>query len=399
MTTRQNLSPGSISLGAIALAFCIACFATIDALNIGVGPAERAAYVVLVGVVIAVFVPALARLDFSRTGWLLIGTWLLFQAIWTIPAVVQRQVYPVYIAGDLAAGLLPILLFAIGRKNPQLFGRAIVLWMTVALLIAVVLAALVSGDAARFEAPASMLTALVWYRVATVRGSLNVFGWLLIAVVILVVAFGSGQRTSLVIWAGGACYALVVGLVSLRIVPVLLSLAALMLLLLAGPMIGESIARVTRGTRHAALASGDADVSVLARLAEADDVIRTFDVEGPASRWLTGLGHGATYEPRVSFLSRNVTEHGRVHNIHIGPLMVWFRYGAMGLAVWLLLVVLAVRSSLSVVRDGDTLRATFGIIVLAGLVEGLVFNVFVDPVFAYGVAGLLFWQKRQVVAG
>ena len=170
--------------------------------------------------------PALARLEFSRTGWLLIGTWLLFQAVWTIPAVVQRQVYPVYIAGDLAAGLLPILLFAIGWANPQLFGRAMVLGMTVALLIAVVLAALVSGDAARFEAPASMLTAFVWYRVATVRGSQRVFGWLLIAVVILVVAFGSGQRTSLVIWAGGACYALVVGLVSLRIVPVLLSLAA-----------------------------------------------------------------------------------------------------------------------------------------------------------------------------
>jgi len=384
---------------AIAVVAAIAAFGVVDTLIPGVTATERAAYVVLFLILAVTAAWSMPRIRLPRQGWLILAGWVVLLAFWTMPTAMQRYIYPAYVAGDLISLLLPAILVVVGLAHPPSFSRTAVDAFAVVLAMGAVLAALLGYGEPRHEAPAVFAVAVAWYRVATAKGGLRLALWLAVAILLLVLGFSSGQRTSLVIWAGGACYALVIGLFSSRLVPVLLSLAALVTLVLAGPVIGESIERATRGTRQAVLVTGERDASVLARLAEADDVVRTFRIEGPATRWLTGLGHGATYEPRVSFLSRNVTGHGRVHNVHIGPLLAWFRYGAIGVAVWLLLVVLAVRSSLSVLREGDTLRATFGVIVLASLVEGVAFNVFVDPVFAYGVAGLLLWRKQGAVAG
>jgi len=53
--------------------------------------------------------------------------------------------------------------------------------------------------------------------------------------------------------------------------------------------------------------------------------------------FLTGLGHGAVYFPylNVGSISRNLSAEGYVHNIHVGPALLFFRYGVVGIVLYL----------------------------------------------------------------
>jgi hypothetical protein len=78
--------------------------------------------------------------------------------------------------------------------------------------------------------------------------------------------------------------------------------------------------------------------SAIERLNEATNAIKTLK-EIPLS-FLTGLGHGTVYFPylEIGSISRNFTEEGYTHNIHIGPVMLFFRYGIFGLALYIVFV-------------------------------------------------------------
>ena len=366
----------------------------VDVLVPGLTLAERATFGVLGLVVAGSLSLDLPSLRLPRREWWLVAGWCLLVSAALLPTLSQHHLYPMYVAGDYLSLMLPAGLYLVAARHGEGFGLRALTTLTVVLAVAAAAAAILGLEAPRHEAPAALAVAFSWYRVATAANARTLASWLTVALALVVLGFSSGQRTSIVLWSGGAAYALLVGLLSRRAWPALFALLSLIAIVTAGPTIGEAVERLMRGTRHAALVAGETDASVLARLAEADDVAATFEYEGQTSRWLSGLGHGATYEPRRSFLVRNVTEHGRVHNVHIGPIAVWFRYGLTGIVVWLTLVILAVHSSLAAIGRPAAAKGAFGFIVLTMIAEGLVFNVLVDPLFAFAVAGMLLTRRR-----
>lgn len=86
--------------------------------------------------------------------------------------------------------------------------------------------------------------------------------------------------------------------------------------------------------------------SMLERLAEIHSAVRTLAL-APGSV-LTGLGHGAVFVPHAELgsVSRNLTPAGHVHNIHVGPAMLWFRYGLLGIIFYVLVWISLLRGFL-----------------------------------------------------
>jgi hypothetical protein len=131
------------------------------------------------------------------------------------------------------------------------------------------------------------------------------------------------------------------------------------------------------------------DSSAKARLDEAADAIAEIRHAGVPAIVL-GFGPGATYTPHISLIERNLNELGTVHNIHITPIMLIYRYGVIGLLAFGLLIGLAIvvvrncRSS----RCSDCNLGEIALMLALPLyvIDMLFRNTTVDPVFAYALA-------------
>ncbi len=75
--------------------------------------------------------------------------------------------------------------------------------------------------------------------------------------------------------------------------------------------------------------------SATERVNETRNACRTLQTTPGA--FLTGFGHGAVYFPYLDIgsISRNLTAEGHVHNIHVGPALLFFRYGVVGIVLYL----------------------------------------------------------------
>lgn len=96
--------------------------------------------------------------------------------------------------------------------------------------------------------------------------------------------------------------------------------------------------RLTQSRLYTTVETGEVTegASMANRLMEADSARRTLMLV-PASVF-TGLGHGAVYYPYGELRSRtrNLTSDGHIHNIHVGPALLFFRYGAFGAGLYFL---------------------------------------------------------------
>ena len=154
-------------------------------------------------------------------------------------------------------------------------------------------------------------------------------------------------------------------------------------------------------TRFSANLEGQVDDSLLSRVSEAQDAINDLRAHGKPINYLLGFGHGATFVPVYSSL-RNAVDDGVVHNIHIGPVLIIYRYGLIGLSLYLFLLAKLFSSFFSHrrrIRDG-TISANelfFTLATTMYLLDGLVFNVLVDPGFSFALAGYLYYSVRADV--
>jgi len=136
------------------------------------------------------------------------------------------------------------------------------------------------------------------------------------------------------------------------------------------------------------------DPSATRRLQEAEMVFADMEKRSAALGFV-GMGHGAVFEPEAWGRPGNISEEGFVHNIHVGPVMMTFRYGLLGIAVYLMLAITATvaacrwflkRRSGEVAVDLSFLYA-FGVALF--MIEFMVRNVLPNPVFSFFVAGFL----------
>lgn len=300
----------------------------------------------------------------------------------------------VHVVVDFSTFLVPMGFLLIGSAVPDTFRRILGLrWVLVFLLASLSSPLLVidTAPARSFDPPDVGVIALL-ATVAVTRPDERAGR---------VAAVGSSLLIGLAAWSGSrsvfaiAVLAFVVVLVANRTARVLVVLAiaaGLVLSLVQLDVVADLRAGIpTRSSARIVqmLRLGGGDVST-GRINEAGMVLQDIRSRGPLGAAI-GLGHGAVFEPESWWQERTISAGGFVHNVHIGPLLMLFRYGLIGLVLYFAVAASAVTTALRSLRrrtsgiDATKLLYAAGTALFA--VDFLVRNVLPNPVFSFFLAG------------
>lgn len=377
---------------AVLIISLLVTYVLIDSAFVGIPGFQRVLFgFILLGTILAA-VASVARVGIgSRELTYLLAAVTIFVG-GMVGVLTQLVLYPIYILGDAASiGLLVLfVVFGLGARKTLFSGKAIrVLWG--ACLVGSLLSPLIGVENGRYDPPSPFLIgATVGLAIVAPERS-KAFGAVALLCVFVLLAYQSGFRTHVVL-AG-------VGLVITfgRLLGPRFWLFGLTVLLvtvaLNAPSIGSYLARqaVISESRFQVLSTGEADQSVLERSLEVRDAWASARDGWSGTQWIFGAGHGATYVPVESNIVRNIKRENRVHNIHVGPMLVLYRYGFVGVAVLCFLVVVTVRHTWSLFfgkRHPTHAGDVFPWIILFYLADFMVRNVMIDPLFAFALAGL-----------
>ena len=130
-----------------------------------------------------------------------------------------------------------------------------------------------------------------------------------------------------------------------------------------------------------------------ARLNEAQDVIGLVQ-DASIFNLVTGHGHGATFRPERSLPVHNLTAHGLVHHVHSTPVMLLYRYGLIGVALYAWLAWALVRSFFrhrrQCLASGSIPEgAIFTFALVLFMADSLLRNPLVDPLLSWVIAGFI----------
>lgn len=379
-----------------ALAAAMTVFLITDALHLGVGIGERLAYMLVALLALLAVSPVLFNGVQKKTTVISVLLWLLLLSIWLIPSYWLTPSYLQYVAGDFASLALPALMLLLIPANRAELPTNRLTAIYVVLLLTAVLGAMLGAEQNRHEPPTTLVLALTIWWILGARSKPLKLGALLTGFMLSVLVITSGQRTALLVWLFLIAYLVIFSLrhwnirSTVLMIPVMAGLLAVLATFPIGPT------GVFSGHRAAGLSNLGKDESFWTRIEEIQDVARTIRQEGNLATLIIGTGHGGTYQPFRSHVKRNITPEGRVHNIHITPVMILFRYGLIGFLayLWLLTKVLRVlvRAVVSPVRRPG-IKLCYALACGGYLLEGLMFNVLVDPLFSLTLAFFLASQR------
>jgi hypothetical protein len=292
--------------------------------------------------------------------------------------------------------LLPALLLVAGVVAPAVFcsTRSLVVLGVVLFAASVAAAALgIASGAPRYEAPHDLLIVALWL-VAYRSHGLARLGTGLLLLAIFVFAFRSGYRTPVLLWifCGAYCAALTWSFG--RMLAVAIPVVAV-IVVLAGGAIRDAAIESLATTRFGENVRGEADPSLLARFYEARDAVNQFERRGGPMNDVLGFGHGSTFRPVFGPI-HNMTPEGVVHHIHFGPVLILYRYGMLGLGIYLWLLVKAFAAFIAQYKSSrksapisfTEMFFTLGLGI--SLLDGIMRNVLADPAFSYVLAGFLY---------
>lgn len=315
----------------------------------------------------------------------------------------QEPIFWQYVFGDIATLILPAVFFFL-FSNSALLSTSNV-WLpklAVASIAIYSLSPLIAeaGLGRNYAPPHLLAMAYPAYAVFTSGNASRVFWWgILIWVTLL--ALGCGQRTNVVL----------IGLSFFLFATRFYRPTANEAVLIAGGIVvsatlalaittiyGGKLQRLAyessylqRFTKSGFVMDGS-DESLAGRFDEVKDAI--LSQPHSALQLAIGRGVGASFIIKESNPERNVKESGTVHNMHFGPGMVFYRYGAIGIGLLAASVFIAFRSFF---RDSFSLRRPkpeasgqyflFGILILY-LVNFLLRNVMTDPIFSMAIAAV-----------
>ena len=375
---------------------CILLYAVFDGLSAGVVEEQRLAFGLVLVSAVTGLLALPRRYVVSPFSSRLTVLWALLIGAGFLGVARQPIIYPTYVMGDAAAIALPLVLLVYGRADPKLFGARVLHWVTISTLVIACSSLFFIDEAGRYEPPHPLLMATLWVwavfpgrlstRLAAAAG----------IVIITALALGSGFRTHaiLVVFAGAA--ALLLRAFSRRKVIPLVAIISVLTLFAVVSGLHVTVYGMLLDTRFGPMLLYGLDQSSVNRFFEVQDVLHVISNEWSLWSFPVGAGHGATFEPSFSYSDRNLTEHNRIHNIHIGPALLLFRYGLLGAALWVGLMITTLvgfrrtRERMSELRDPRTTSA-FSVAGLLVLVEFLQFNSIVNPLSAFAVAGALVW--------
>mgnify|MGYP001430217396 CR=1 FL=1 len=378
---------------ACLLAILLATYSLIDSLYVSIPATQRGLFAVILAVALISAVAVSSRAVLTSSAFRTVAALILIITTGSIGVIDQSPRYWIYIFGDAATIGLIVLFIVFGAGVSTFFvSRGVVMALSAIELVSALLSRVVGVENGRFDPPSPFLIGATIGLAFSGRGSSRVIIALIVLILLSFLAYQSGFRTHVLLVFFGILIVLT-RLVSMRTVLVLAGLAVLTIVLNLSAITGWlSEQTVISSSRFRELAAGQTDQSILERTLEVKDVWLT-SLEGwQPYNWITGSGHGATYVPTESFIIRNITSENRVHNIHVGPVLLLFRYGAIGLVAYLLLLYVTIRQTVKMSFSSRTCANTnpfFPWIVLMFLFDFLVRNVLIDPFFAYAVAGLV----------
>lgn len=137
--------------------------------------------------------------------------------------------------------------------------------------------------------------------------------------------------------------------------------------------------------------AGRGDVSTTNRRWEIGVVFEEMGRRNPA--WIiTGAGHGAVIAPEEWRSPRTISADGFVHNVHFGPQLMLFRYGIVGVALYLLILLHAATVLIRCLRERgppepEDPQLLFALGTTLFLLEFMFRNVLPNPLFSFFVAG------------
>ncbi len=324
-------------------------------------------------------------------------------------ALLQDQVNLLYLLGDFATLAMLGATVLLVAQLPALYLQSRYLRLLVGLLIVATLVGLLIGGkfqgerfAGRFDPPHVLLFAATLAAFLTSRRRWIRVLLALAVVALIFVALKSGQRTAPIVFVLLAFAAVLSTLGGVRAIGVACVVA--LVLTAAFVFFGDRIIATLQAAflesaaeyRYQELVEAGEDQSIEGRLFEAADVIE-ISRDANLGKLLFGHGHGATFKPDLSYPEPNVTEVGRVHNIHIGPFLLLFRYGLLGVALYLWLGYMLfvdlfrMRKYRSVMRDAGGADALFMHVTLYLAMAGAFMNfhlrtVLNDPIWSFVIA-------------
>ncbi|MEM7432704.1 MAG: hypothetical protein AAF351_12330 [Pseudomonadota bacterium] len=385
-------SPSKTLIFPAVLIGLLATYLFLDGVFVYLSIAQLAIYAGFALTAALVAVVALMQRRVERRFALGVLFWVAVISAWLVPTLTTDFPYPRYIITDYLALLVPVFLFLVGLQFPRFFesNRALCV-LGVAMLLAAMLAAAMPTPSGRHEPPHVLLSAMAWAVVffgptRALRSSA-----LALVAVLFVLAWSSGERTAVILLLGLGIAGRVALMDSSRMV--ILTIAGVFATVAAtGVVFKDQLVLAAASTRLESLAQGELDSSLLNRILEVRDVWSQWSLDV----WY-GFGHGATFAPEVSYPPRNMTDHGRVHHVHFGPALLLFRYGIVGVALYLWSVFDVARSLLRT-NSGNPAAAQsfFFALAMAGyLIAFLAFNIIPDPAFSFTLAGYLYYRFAQ----
>jgi hypothetical protein len=302
-----------------------------------------------------------------------------------VPIPLQRMIELRWIVGDYLLLAAPLAVLALVRLSPGLLQGRQYAFILMLLALAAMMAPLFADqdDRFRFEAPSLLLMSSAWVAFFYAR-SLALKGLLAVGLVALLILSWFSQ------WRGAvAAFVLLppVVLVMLErsklrfvvVVLVIMLVSALLALLARDWLLDLLMTSRFAGV----LARGvESDESLLFRFIEARDVLAVISNDWSALNYVLGGGFGASFKANMVYSAMteryaqgNVVA-GRVHNIHLGPLMILFRFGFLGMAILLWIWWLVLRDVLRLMSASVKVEPVLVAMVAATLMSLLLFNLY-----------------------
>jgi len=385
----------ALSIPWIVVLTAIGAYSIFNASSIYLTDEERLVYV---SVFVAILAFVARDILFSRTNsrvFKKVSIGLAVLIVFLLPAFTNDYLELKYVAADFISLFIPVLLFGMLMSDNSLLTSKQGIALLALILVASALVAIVFGvlNGNRFEPPSAILICILTYAVA--NSSSNVYR-LIALLLIAATAFlilASGQRSALIMLLIGILLAVFTmkSLEKRSLYLLILSIVGMIVAIL----FSERIYFLLGDSRFSSLLRFEFDVSLLTRFNEVNDALHYLKTNGNIFNWLIGFGHGATFESYSVLNLRNYLDSERVHHIHIGPALILFRYGLVGiflyLFLWFSLLSTIVRMRRFKIPSAAQIL-TISCVLL--LLDGLVRNVFVDPRTSLALAAFIYTRHR-----
>jgi hypothetical protein len=394
---------------AIVLVIMLGLYSVVDSMSLGLGTEQRVAYGVLFCLTIILLLATRARSPQPQSLGRVIGTWWLIGLLGFVMVLSQETVYPVYVVGDAASFLFPALLLLMARKDATAFRHmptiniAAAFMVAASLMAAIVLPHLGYGSE-RFQEPPVLLTAVTLTGLMRPARPGVFLVSALTAALLIYLTFLSGARLALMLWPVMGGILLLLGHVPKQIAIAgfcgLVGMVPLADFALDRLGIGENIAqsRLGQSLEHLdgsrLMAGVVEDGSMNNRIMESTDALFTrYDYQSILP-WVFGSGHGATFEGSTAYYGDRLLSNGDVHHIHFGLVLLYYRYGIPGVLGFVWLISAAFRymwflRRCSIKSPLYYPSLMFTVAVFGYLLNFLLFNELIDPVFSFALAGFL----------